>query len=121
MPAKKSTPHLQHRAGELRKEPTEAEARLWSRLRLLDMKGTHFRRQHAIGPYIVDFCAVKLKLIIEVDGGQHLEKEEYDRDRTEYLEMKGYRVLRFWNNEVMGDIDTVVGVILDEVGNRTPP
>jgi very-short-patch-repair endonuclease len=116
MPAKKSTPHLQHRAGELRKEPTDAEARLWSRLRLLDMKGTHFRRQHAIGTYIVDFCAVKLKLIIEVDGGQHLEQEEYDHERTEYLESKGFQVLRFWNNEVMEDIDTVMGVIFAELG-----
>lgn len=80
------------------------------------MKGTHFRRQHAIGPYIVDFCAVKPKLIIEVDGSQHLEQEEYDRERTEYMESKGYRVLRFWNNEVMEEIDTVMGVILAELG-----
>jgi very-short-patch-repair endonuclease len=116
MPAKKSTALLQHRAGELRKEPTEAEARLWSRLRLIDTKGTHFRRQHAIGPYIIDFCAVKPKLIIEVDGSQHLDQEEYDRERTVYLESKGYRVLRFWNHEVMGEIDTVMGVILAELG-----
>jgi len=89
---------------------------LWSRLRLMNMKGTHFRRQHAIGPYIIDFCAVKPKLIIEVDGSEHLDQEEYDRECTVYLESKGYRVLRFWNHEVMGEIDTVMRVILAELG-----
>ena len=105
----------------MRHEPTDAEARLWAYLRAHRLGGVHFRRQYPIDPYIVDFCALKPKLIIEVDGSQHLDQEEYDRERTEYLESKGYRVLRFWNNEVMGDIDTVVGVILDEVIKRTPP
>lgn len=74
-----------------------------------------FRRQHAIGNYIVDFCSPRRKLIIEVDGSQHLELEEYDSERTKFLESKGYRVLRFWNNEILKDIDSVLRVIWNEV------
>jgi very-short-patch-repair endonuclease len=118
MPRRKSTTIIQYRAGELRKEPTEAEAKLWSRLRTIETKGTHFRRQHAIGPYIVDFCTVRPKLVIEVDGSQHLEQEEYDCERTEFLESRGYLVLRFWNNEVLSDVDMVVGVILEKLEER---
>jgi very-short-patch-repair endonuclease len=102
----------------MRHEPTDAEARLWTYLRAHRLEGVHFRRQYPIGTYIVDFCAVKPKLIIEVDGGQHLDQEEYDRERTEYLESKGYQVLRFWNNEVIVDIDTVLGVILARLGKE---
>ncbi len=68
MPPKGSTPKMLHRAGELRKEPTPAESKLWAYLRALRDDGVHFRRQHAIGPYIVDFCAPRRKLIIELDG-----------------------------------------------------
>jgi len=67
-----------------------------------------FRRQHAIGNYVVDFCAPRPKLIIELDGGQHLEQEEYDAQRTEFLESRGYKVLRFWNNDVLKNIDDVI-------------
>jgi very-short-patch-repair endonuclease len=77
--------------------------------------GIHFRRQHAIGLYITDFCSPKAKLIIELDGSQHLEQEEYDTERTALLESKGYRVLRFWNSDVMNNIEGVVGVILEEL------
>jgi very-short-patch-repair endonuclease len=87
---------------------TEAEARLWSRLRMHQLADVHFRRQHAIGPYIVDFCAPIEKLVIEVDGSQHLEQEDYDAERTLFLESLGYRVLRFWNHEVLGDMDSVL-------------
>ena len=75
----------------------------------------HFRRQHAIGPYITDFCAPSRKLIIEVDGSQHLVQEDYDRDRTAFLEAKGYRVLRFWNSDVMNKIADVMSVVLEEL------
>ena len=75
------------------------------------MNGMKFRRQHAIGNYIVDFCAIKQKLIIELDGSQHLEQEEYDHERTAYLESQGYKVIRFWNNDVMNDIHGVLRVI----------
>ena len=67
-----------------------------------------FRRQHAIGNYVVDFCAPRRKLIIELDGGQHLEQEEYDAERTEFLASRGYKVLRYWNNDVLKNIDDVI-------------
>ena len=75
------------------------------------MQGVHFRRQHVIGKYIADFCVPRKKIIIELDGGQHLDQEEYDAERTKFLESKGYRVIRFWNDEVMNDIDGVLRVI----------
>ena len=77
------------------------------------MADVHFRNQHAIGNYIVDFCSPRKKLIVELDGSQHLEQEKYDTERTEFLKSKGYKVLRFWNNHVMNDIDSVLNVIWD--------
>jgi very-short-patch-repair endonuclease len=115
MPPKVSTPKIMRRAGELRQNQTEAEAKLWSRLRAHRMAGVQFRRQHAIGNYIVDFCSPRRKLIIELDGSQHLDQAEYDSERTKYLEAKGYRVLRFWNNQVMNEIDAVLNVIWTEI------
>ncbi len=111
----RSSPSIRHRAIELRKESTPAEARLWSCLRK-DQLGVTFRRQHAIGPYIADFCAPSRKLIIELDGSQHLDQEESDAERTAFLASKGYRVLRFWNNEVMNKITDVMRLILEELG-----
>ena len=70
-----------------------------------------FRRQHAIGNYIVDFVSIKNKLIIELDGSQHLEQAEYDIQRTKYLESQGYKVIRFWNNQVENEMDGVIQVI----------
>ena len=87
---------------------TESEARLWTHLRAHRMKNIHFRRQYAIGKYIVDFCAPRQRIIIEVDGSQHLDSIEQDNDRAAYLVSKGYRVLRFWNNEVMNDLESVL-------------
>jgi very-short-patch-repair endonuclease len=108
MPPRRSTPKILHQAGELRKQTTPAEKKLWASLRLMREDGIRFRRQYAIGTYIADFCAPRKKLIIELDGSQHLEQEEYDDQRTEYLETQGYRVIRFWNNEVTNDIDGVI-------------
>ena len=82
------------------------------------MGDVHFRSQHAIGNYIVDFVAPRKKLIIELDGSQHLEQEEYDAERTAFLQSKGYRVLRFWNNDVMNDIDSVLTVIWDALKEK---
>jgi very-short-patch-repair endonuclease len=113
--SKLSTPKIQHRAGELRHNQTPAEAKLWSRLRAHQLNGVQFRRQHAIGNYIVDFCAPGQKLIIEVDGGQHLEQEEYDNERIAFFESKGYRVLRFWNKDVLREIESVLGAIVEAV------
>jgi very-short-patch-repair endonuclease len=98
------------RAIELRKESTPAEAKLWAYIRN-DQLGVNFRRQHAIGNYIPDFVCAQKKLIIELDGSQHLEQEEYDEERTKYLESQGYRVIRFWNNQIMNDINGVVKAI----------
>lgn len=108
---RRSTPKIMHQAGELRKEPTPAERKLWSRIRN-DQLGINFRRQHAIGNYIPDFCSPKAKLIIELDGSRHLEQEEYDTERTKYLESEGYKVIRFWNNDIMNNIEGVVLAIL---------
>ena len=75
------------------------------------MKDVHFRAQHALGNYVVDFCAARKKLIIELDGSQHLEQTEYDAERTRFLESKGYKVIRFWNNDVSNNLDAVLNVI----------
>ena len=108
MRQKRSTPRTLERARELRKEVGPAEKKLWAYLRLLREDGIRFRRQHALGPYIVDFCAPRSKLIIEVDGSQHLDQREYDTERTAFLESEGYRVLRFWNGDVMNSIEDVI-------------
>jgi very-short-patch-repair endonuclease len=104
-------------AQKLRQQQTEAEHRLWQWLRSHRVNGVHFRRQHAIGAYVVDFCAPRKKIVIELDGSQHLDQETYDQVRTEYLQAKGYRVLRFWNNSVMDDLDGVMLVILEAIEN----
>ena len=109
--SQRSNPKTKHRAVELRKELTPTEAKLWARLRN-DQLGVNFRRQHAVGNYITDFCSPKTKLIIELDGSQHLEQEEYDQERTEYLEEQGYKVLRFWSNEVTNNIEGVILTIM---------
>ena len=107
MPRKpRSNPKTKHQAIKLRKKSTPAERKLWSRIRN-DQLGVTFRRQHAVGIYIPDFCSPKAKLIIEMDGSQHLEQEAYDAERTKSLESLGYRVLRFWNNDVMNNIEGV--------------
>ena len=87
---------------------TDAEALLWYNLRSRQLAGAKFRRQHPIGPYYVDFVSLKQKLVIEVDGGQHTTNEEADRKRTDFLNSKGYTVLRFWNHEVLTDTDAVL-------------
>ncbi len=76
---------------------------------------------HTIGNYIVDFCAPRRKLIIELDGSQHLEQQDYDEERTKYLEALGYRVLRFWNNDVMNNMDAVLRLIWNVLQERDLP
>ncbi len=109
----RTTPKVFAHAKELRREMTPAELKLWTRLRAHRVADAHFRPQHAIGNYVADFCAPRRKLIIELDGSQHLEQEEYDTERTAFFASKGYKVLRFWNNDVMKDIDSVLNVIWD--------
>jgi len=102
------------RARYLRKHPTEAEYRLWFALRALKPLGFHFRRQAPIGNYIADFVCHRAKIIVEIDGAQHGEPVNLRRDerRTGFLNSRGYRVLRFWNVEVMEGKDEVVEAIL---------
>jgi very-short-patch-repair endonuclease len=119
MPPKRSTPKILHRAGELRKQTTLAEKKLWLYLRLMREDRARFRRQHAIGKYVVDFCAPRKKLIIELDGSQHLEQSEYDSERTTFLESQGYKVIRFWNNEVMNSIEGVLVAILQKLEEQS--
>jgi lysyl-tRNA synthetase class 2 len=109
----RSNPQTKHKAIKLRKESTPAERKLWSRIRN-DQLGVTFRRQHAVGNYIPDFCSPKARLILELDGSQHLEQgaTQYDIERTKYLELRGYKVLRFWNNSVMNDIESVIRAII---------
>jgi len=113
MPAKRSNPSTMRRAIELRKELTPAEKKLWAYLRRDQLGGVNFRRQHAIGDFIVDFVSIKKKLVIELDGGHHLEpqEKEYDAERTQYLESVGYKVIRFWNSQVEIDVKGVVRAI----------
>ena len=95
-------------ARNLRKSQTDAEKLLWSRLRNRQLEGCKFRRQQIVGPYIADFLCLEPKLIVELDGGQHAEQKEQDEKRTQYLRSLGYRVLRFWNNDVLLKLDGVL-------------
>ena len=108
------------RARTLRINHTEAEARLWSRLRNRSLDGFKFRRQIAVDPFIVDFLCSEAMLIVELDGGQHAEQTDADARRTTYLEERGYRVLRFWNNDVLSNTDGVREIVLKELHSRRP-
>jgi very-short-patch-repair endonuclease len=104
----------------MRKSPTEAERKLWWHLRhRLAVNGTHFRRQVRIGRYIADFASHKARIIIEIDGGQH-SVSATDAERTNILQTAGYRVLRFWNNDVLSNIDGVLIEISRVLTTTTP-
>lgn len=103
----------------LRKNTTPQEVILWSRLRRGEL-GVKFRRQHAFGKYIVDFYCPALKLVVEIDGSQHEDNQNYDTERTKYLGSFGITVLRFWNNEINENIDGVVLHIQEHIP-VTPP
>ena len=111
------------RARRLRREVTDAERKLWQRVRTLPLDGSHFRRQATIGPYFADFACHAKRLVIELDGGQHGETVHAERDvrRDAYMHASGYRVLRFWNNDVMRNIDGVLDVIAKAVSEPLPP
>tara|TARA_R110002110_G_scaffold406951_1_gene627452 strand:- start:567 stop:884 length:318 start_codon:yes stop_codon:yes gene_type:complete len=98
---------------------TEAEARLWSRLRNRTLGGFKFRRQTPVGPYIADFLCADRMLIVEADGGQHAGNAA-DMRRTRFLEGRGYRVIRFWNSDVLSNTDGVLEMILIEL-EKAPP
>ncbi len=107
-------------AKQLRTEMTDAERKLWHRLRA-GQAGVKFRRQQPIGRYIVDFVCFEQKLIFELDGGQHADAIEKDGARTQWLESQGFTVLRFWNNDIMNNIEGVLMRILDALSPSPQP
>ena len=114
---------FKHRARSLRRDMTDAERVLWRKLRGGSFEGCKFRRQVAIEPYIVDFVCLESRLIIEADGGQHHHQRPYDIERTKYLESMGYRVLRFWNHEILNELEGVleqIRVTLNEIPSPQP-
>jgi adenine-specific DNA-methyltransferase len=116
-------PAIKRNTRDLRREMTDAERMLWRHLRQRQVAGRKFRRQHPVGQYIVDFACLEAGLIIEVDGGQHAERRTYDTARTAWLERQGFRVLRFWNSEVLSNLAGVREVIWREVmaSSQPPP
>ena len=104
------------RSRKLRVYQTDAETKLWNRIRNRQINGDKFVRQQPIGRYICDFVCRKKLVIVEVDGGQHLESKS-DEVRDRYLRTQGYRVMRFWNNDVLSNIDGVLWVIDEELRN----
>ena len=102
----------------LRNQPTDAEHRLWQYLRRRQLDGCRFRRQHPFGDYILDFACLERKLVVELDGSQHADNVRYDAQRTATLQQAGFFVLRFWNNDVLGNIEGVVDVILAALAEK---
>jgi very-short-patch-repair endonuclease len=116
----RNDPNLKQRRRELRQNQTEAEKTLWVHIRYRQFCGLRFFRQYSVGPYILDFFCPQLNLAIELDGGQHSEDDsrEYDSFRSEYLKNCGIEVIRFWNHEVLLDIESVLAKLAEKV---TPP
>lgn len=109
------TPQALINAKQLRQQQTQAEQQLWSKLRHRKLAGLKFRRQVPIGAYIVDFYCHEQGLVVELDGSQHIEQAAYDEVRSKFLQAQGLTVLRFWNNVVLTDVDSV----LQQVWNAT--
>ena len=116
-------PNRVNRAKELRQSETEAEQVIWSWLRAKRLKGVKFRRQEPVGIYVVDFVSFEKKLIIEIDGWQHnIEvNKSNDKVRTEWLKSQGFRVIRFWNNEVSSNLDGVIAQIQEAIEEHPLP
>ena len=109
------------RSRELLLNATDAERRLWQQISARKLAGVRFNRQFPIGPFICDFVSRAARLVIEVDGGQHSVDVAKDEARTAYLEARGYRVIRFWNNDVMERIEGVVNEIEHILETCPPP
>ena len=112
------THDLTKKAKDLRRNSTDAERFLWKHLRLKQVEGSKFRRQEPIGNYIVDFVCFEKALVIEVDGGQH--SEAVDSNRDAWLKSQGFNVLRFWNHEVLTKIEGVLEMILRNYSQESP-
>jgi very-short-patch-repair endonuclease len=109
------------RARDMRRQASEAERTLWKYLRGHRLNGYKFRRQMIIDSYIVDFACLEVKLIVEADGGQHVDQAAYDQRRTVYLERMGYTVLRFWNHEIFHEAQSVLERIESALNNIPSP
>ena len=105
----------------LRSFSTDAEGLLWSRFRGRRLEGHKFRRQVWLGNYIVDFVCLDQGLVVEADGGQHAEHDDYDDRRTAFLAKEGFRVLRFWNNDVIANVDGVMMVVIEALKEGPSP
>ena len=105
----------------LRTGQTDAERMLWRQLRLKQFAGFKFRRQHPVGKYIVDFACIEAGLCIELDGSQHAKERSYDEERSRFLSSRGFRTLRFWDNEVLTQIDSVKQAIWNALQDKKPP
>ena len=110
-PMPHTKPQLKHFARQMRNDPTDAEHTLWQHLRTRKLDGHRFVRQYVIETAIVDFACPSHKLAIELDGGQHDQQRTQDQLRTQRLNQHGYRVIRFWNNEVINNIEGVLQTI----------
>jgi very-short-patch-repair endonuclease len=120
--SKSMTDRQRQFARQMRAQPTDAERVLWRRLHHdITLAGSHFRRQALIGPFIVDFASRGAKLVIELDGGQHDVQRAADARRTRFIEDRGYRVLRFWNNDVLGNIEGVLSEIQAALPSASTP
>lgn len=110
------------RARALRKVPTDAELRLWKALRRNQLNGLPFRRQHPIGPYVLDFYCPPAQVAIEIDGGQHTSERsrQHDQERSRWLHDHGIEVIRFWNNEVLSNLGGVLDAIARTTVRKTP-
>ncbi len=106
-------------ARQLRMTMTDAERRLWSALRSRRLRGYKFRRQHPLGPFVVDFACIEHRLIVEADGGQHSDNAA-DLRRTAWLQRHGWRVLRFWNNDILANPEGVQETILQALQQPSP-
>ena len=102
---------MNHFAKVLRRKGTDAERLLWSRLRNRQLAGYRFRRQRPIGNYVCDFVCLSDRVVVELDGSQHVDQADYDARRDSFLRANGYRVLRFWNGDVMDRLDAVLETI----------
>jgi len=113
-------PIARQRARRLRRDQTDAEQALWARLRDRQLFGAKFRRQHPIGHFVADFCCPQRKLVVELDGGQHAARVAADQKRARFLQEQGYRVLRFWNHDVLGNMEAVLERIVEALSYPHP-
>ena len=117
---KHPTAGARQRARSLRQNMTEVERRIWQMLRSHQMAGYRFRRQVPIGRYIADFVCHETRLIVKIDGGQHDRASPQEAERSGFLQSEGYRILRFWNNEVLANLDGVYETLATELRRITP-